>query len=170
MSQSRMVDLPCWPFELSPLNELYKGKLVRSKTHIPFEIFDDIWYTCISGQDDVSRARVVALLCWPFELSPLDELYRGKLVRYITLIPSEIFWWYLVYMYIRSRRCVMWKNGCFSLLAFWVISLEWTLKGKDCVLNKSYYLWDMLMILGKHVYQVKTMRHMHEWMLPFVGL
>ena len=34
-----MVALPCWPFELSLLNELYKGKLVRSITFIPFEIF-----------------------------------------------------------------------------------------------------------------------------------
>ena len=34
-----MVALPFWPFELSSLNELYRGKLVRSITLIPFEIF-----------------------------------------------------------------------------------------------------------------------------------
>ena len=51
--------------------------------------FDDNWYTCISGQDGV--LRVFALSCWPFELSPLKDLYRGKLMRPITLIPIEIF-------------------------------------------------------------------------------
>ena len=39
MSHARMVALPCWPFELSPLNELYREKLVRLITHIPIEIF-----------------------------------------------------------------------------------------------------------------------------------
>ena len=34
-----MVALPCWPFELSPLNELYRGKLVPSVTLKPYEIF-----------------------------------------------------------------------------------------------------------------------------------
>ena len=33
------VQNDCWPFELSPLNELYSGKLVRSITLIPFVIF-----------------------------------------------------------------------------------------------------------------------------------
>ena len=45
----------------------------------------------MSGQDGVSRARMVALPCWPFELSLLNELYKGKLVRSITFIPFEIF-------------------------------------------------------------------------------
>ena len=27
---ARMLDLPCWPFELSLLNELYRRKLARS--------------------------------------------------------------------------------------------------------------------------------------------
>ena len=39
MLHARMVALPCLPFELSPLNELYMGKLVRSITLIPFVIF-----------------------------------------------------------------------------------------------------------------------------------
>ena len=30
MSRSKLVALPCWTFELSPLNQLYRGKLVRS--------------------------------------------------------------------------------------------------------------------------------------------
>ena len=46
---------------------------------------------CISGQDGLSRARMVALHCPPFELSPLNELYRGKRVRSIAFIPFEIF-------------------------------------------------------------------------------
>ena len=41
----------------------------------------------ISGQARVLRAIMVALPCCPFELSPLNELYRGKLVHSITLIP-----------------------------------------------------------------------------------
>ena len=44
----------------------------------------------MSGQDGVSRARMGALPCWPFELSPLNELYRGNRVRSITLVPFEM--------------------------------------------------------------------------------
>ena len=36
-------------------------------------------------------ARMVALSGWPFKLSALNELYRGKLVCSMTLIPFEIF-------------------------------------------------------------------------------
>ena len=43
MSGARMVGLPSGPFELSPLNELYRAKLVHSITLIPFEIFEDNW-------------------------------------------------------------------------------------------------------------------------------
>ena len=39
----------------------------------------------------MSHARMVALPYWPFELCRLNELYRGKLVCSITLIPFEIF-------------------------------------------------------------------------------
>ena len=81
MLHEKMVALPCWPFELSPLNELYMGKLVRSIPLIPYEIFDDILYTCISGQDSVSHARMIALSYWLFESSPLNEFYRGKLYQ-----------------------------------------------------------------------------------------
>ena len=48
-------------------------------------------YKCISGQDSVSRARMVSLPCWHFELSPWNKLYRGQFVRLITLIPSRYF-------------------------------------------------------------------------------
>ena len=60
------------PFELSPMNELYRGKLVRSITLIPLEIFDDIWYAFILGQDDMSHARMVAPPCYPFQLSSYE--------------------------------------------------------------------------------------------------
>ena len=36
---ARIVTPPRYPFELSPLNEPYRGKLVRSITLIPFESF-----------------------------------------------------------------------------------------------------------------------------------
>ena len=40
----------------------------------------------------MSHARMVAPPCWPFELSPLNEFYRGQLfVLFITLISFEIF-------------------------------------------------------------------------------
>ena len=87
----------------------------------------------------MSHVRMVAPLCWPFELSPLNEFYRGQLVRFITLIHFEIFRWYFVDICIWSRRYVVFKNGCSPLLHFWVISLESTLEWKACALN-SYTL------------------------------
>ena len=39
----------------------------------------------------VCHFNTVAPPCCPLELSLLNELYRGKLVRSITLIPFEIF-------------------------------------------------------------------------------
>ena len=87
----------------------------------------------------MSHVRMVAPLCWPFELSPLNEFYRGQLVRFITLIHFEIFRWYFVDICIWSRQYVVFKNGCSPLLHFWVISLESTLEWKACALN-SYTL------------------------------
>ena len=37
----------------------------------------------------MSRAKMDAFTYWPFELSPLNELYRGKLVRLKILMPFE---------------------------------------------------------------------------------
>ena len=69
--------------------ELYRGKLVCFMTLIPFGDIFMIFriHIYISCQDSVSRATMVALPCRPFELSPLNGLYKGKLV----LIPFEIF-------------------------------------------------------------------------------
>ena len=39
----------------------------------------------------MSHAIMVVPHSWPFELSPLNELYMGKLVRFITPIPFAIF-------------------------------------------------------------------------------
>ena len=78
-----MVAPPCRPFELSPLNELYRGKLVRSITLRLFEIF------MIFGRricQVKTRARMVAPPWYPFELSPLNELYRGKLGSILIVI------------------------------------------------------------------------------------
>ena len=46
----------------------------------------------ISGQDDVSHARI--------ELSSLNELYSGKLVHSITLISFEIFWIFRIHIHV----------------------------------------------------------------------
>ena len=66
--------------------------LCAQKLLYPLRYFDDIWYVDISGQGGVSRARMVAPLSALFELSPLNELKSGKVVRSITLIPFEMIW------------------------------------------------------------------------------
>ena len=66
MSFAIRAALPCWPFELSPLSVLNRGTLVRSITLVPFETFDDIWHTCMSGQNGVSRARMVVHILLSF--------------------------------------------------------------------------------------------------------
>ena len=40
----------------------------------------------MSDQENVQGARMVAPPCYPFELSPLNELYKGKLVSTIIVI------------------------------------------------------------------------------------
>ena len=45
----------------------------------------------MSAQDSVWRLRMVALPFWPFELSPLNEFYKGKLVPSIAPYTYEIF-------------------------------------------------------------------------------
>ena len=73
-------------------------------------------------------ARMVALFAGLLSYLPWMNFIEGSLIVHsITLISFEIFWWYSVYMYIRSRWCVMCNKGCLPLLAFWVISLECTL-------------------------------------------
>ena len=73
MSCAKMVALRCWPFELSSLNELYRGKLVRSITHT---LCDILMIFCLNVYH---CARMGALPCWPFELSPLNELVGESL-------------------------------------------------------------------------------------------
>ena len=89
MSHVIMIALPCWYFELSPLNELYSGKLVHLITLIPFEIFGmHVMY--IRSRLNVECKNCSSPLLH-FELSPLNQLNRGKFVRSITLIPFEMF-------------------------------------------------------------------------------
>ena len=71
-----MIAPPCCPFELSPLNELKRGKLLRSITLIPYGDILMIFGIHISGQNSVSLERMVAPPCCPFKHSPLNELYR----------------------------------------------------------------------------------------------
>ena len=72
ISECKNCSSPWLHVKLSPLNELYRGKFVRSITLISFEMVDDNWYTytCISGQEAVSRARMVAPPCCPFNYLP----------------------------------------------------------------------------------------------------
>ena len=55
MSHARIIiiALPCWSFELSPLNNLYREKLVHSLTLIPFELFNYSLCTSVSSQESV---------------------------------------------------------------------------------------------------------------------
>ena len=79
--RSRMVAPSYCPFELSPLNELYIERLCAQYLLYPLRYFDDIWYTYISGQDEMSRAIIVSPPGCPFELSPFNEHKSGKLVH-----------------------------------------------------------------------------------------
>ena len=62
MSHAIIVAPPCCQFELSSLNELRVESLCNQKLLLPLRYFDDFWNTYMSGQDDVSRARMVATL------------------------------------------------------------------------------------------------------------
>ena len=69
-------------------------------------------------------------------------------------------------MYIRSSRCVPFKNCCSPLCP--LSCLPWiTLKGGACALNISFTLWDISMIFGIHIYQAKMICHMQE-LLPLL--
>ena len=59
----------------------------------------------ISGQDGVSRARIVALTGWPFELFPLNELYRGTIVRSITHTLRDISMLFGIHVYQAKTVC-----------------------------------------------------------------
>ena len=58
-----------------------------SITLIPFKIF--LWYLVyiyILRQADVLSVRLVPPPCYPFELSPSNEFYKGKLASSIIVI------------------------------------------------------------------------------------
>ena len=64
-----MVALPCWPFELSLLNELYKGKLVRSITFTLRIITSNI-YTRLAA------CNCISITFWSGDLpSPLMAIF-----------------------------------------------------------------------------------------------
>ena len=134
MSRASNSCPPLLAFWVISLEWTLKGKACAPrKLFYPKGCFDDIWHTHIPEQGGVSSARTSAPPpphCWPFELSPLSELYRGKLVRSITLKPFEFFWWYLVYIYIRSRWCGACKNGCSPCCPFEVFSLNELYRGQ----------------------------------------
>ena len=49
--------------------------------------------------------------------------------------------------------------------------LPWmNFKGEACALNNSYTLQDILMIFSRHVYQVKKVCRVQEWLLLLSGL
>ena len=50
------------------------GEACALKLIYPLRYFNDIWYIYISGEEGVSRARMVAFSRCPFEFSPLNKL------------------------------------------------------------------------------------------------
>ena len=90
-------------------------------------------------------------------------------VRSVTGIPFGIFWWYmyLVEMYNRTRRCVMYKNNNSALLSLSIISfcyilaviMHWFHVGS---VSRTKTLWNILMIHGRNVERDKTMCQVQE--------
>ena len=52
--------------ELNQTNKILNPQLLA----FPFRYFDIIWYGYIANQDGVSYAKMIALFCFVFELSP----------------------------------------------------------------------------------------------------
>ena len=111
---------------------------MRSITLIPLEIF--WWY--LVGMFIRSRQCTAVKNgcppCCPFELSCLNELYRGKHVHSITHLPFEIFWWYLVYICQAKTMCSV-QEWLLPLATFWAISIEWTVSRKASELNNCHH-------------------------------
>ena len=58
------------------MNKLLEWKACALYNSYCWRYLDEFWYTYISGQDNVLRAGMVAPPCYPFKLSPLNELNR----------------------------------------------------------------------------------------------
>ena len=85
----------------------------------------------------------------------------------ITLIPFEIFWWYLVYIFIRSRQCVSCSRMVSPLAALLSCHPWMNLIGESlCSLTCTF--WDILMIFGIHIYQIKMICLTQEWLFPLL--
>ena len=54
--------------------------------------------------------------------------------------------------------------------SFELFPLNELYRGKACALKNSYTLGDILMIFSIHVYHVKMVCHMQEWLLSLAGL
>ena len=129
--------LPLLPIELSPLNNLKRGKLLPL---LPFEL---------SPLNNLKRGKLLHLL--PLELSPLNKLKWKKLVRSLIISPFEIFRWYLVYIYIRSRWYVTCKNCC---CPFELSSLNELYRGKlvSTIIVNIPYLLALTLSITSNIY------------------
>ena len=65
---------------------MYAQKLLH---HIRY--FDDICCTSISGQGDVLGAKSVAPPCYPFDISPLNDIANQDVVSYAKMIALFCF-------------------------------------------------------------------------------
>ena len=58
----------------------------------------------MSGQDDVSRERMVDSPCYPINLSPFNELYKYKLVNYSIFARLDIKNYIIKYIYTQQKK------------------------------------------------------------------
>ena len=119
--------------------------------------FDNIWYICIIGQGGVLHSRIVVLPCWTYKLSPLNELYRRKLVHSITLIPFEIFLWSLVDIYIRWKRNLKVKMK--SLQSAFHFCSQW-----HSVLSHQIYILGWLLVTAYQLLFGRGICHLLWWL------
>ena len=89
-----------------------------------------------------------------------EQIWKWNLVHSINFVSFQIFWLYLVGIYITYRQCAACKYGCSLLLSLSVISLEQILMMKPCSLYNFVSLWYILIIFGWYIYRVKRMCHM----------
>ena len=98
-----------------------------------------------------------------FEIS-LRFVWDRFLICSVTQIPFGIFWWYLVEMYNRTRRHVMYKNDNSGFLIFGVIShcFVWN-RFRVCSVTNTH--GNILMVLGRNVEQNETTCRIQEYQL-----
>ena len=160
---------PCCPFELSPLMNLYRKACVLNNAytlgHILMIIGMHIYQVKMVCR--VQERLLPLLPLWVISFEWTLELKVYELNNSYTL--CDILLMFGIHIYQVKTVCRV-QEWLLPLLPLWVISFEWTLELKVYALNNSYTLWDILLIFGIHIYQVKTVCLVQEWLLPLLPL